>query len=387
MVRRLVHIPLLLALLLCVAGVASASRVREVRLAQHDTFTRAVIELDVKSDYEIHNKSSDGGYLTIEMGNISAGPENVEATRKEKLVSASKIDFDEKSNVLKVHLQTPKSVRVEDFRLTDPERIVIDIHEVVARASLSGSGWKKRIVVDPGHGGKDPGAVGNLNGNLAREKDVVLAVSRDLRDLLNADPRFECAMIRDTDKYVALIDRPKMASLLKGDMFISIHANAVGGHAASRAKGFEIWTWNRDSNHSAAAKAVAKLENKEYSVNSENLPILTQMMEDILESQALVSRRLAHTVHQSFMKDSYFRSNDRGIDKARFKVLENYDMPSILIELGFMTHPDEVKLLTSRRFQRKQARYIYEGIIRYYAETDPDFPRALDSREVAGSGK
>lgn len=208
------------------------------------------------------------------------------------------------------------------------------------------------------------------------EKEVTIIVAEKLERLLKADPRFEVRLTRREDVYMGLLERTLEASRLEGDLFISIHANAVEGAAAQkRAKGFEIWTWNRNSNNSAAAKAIERLENDEPGMKSrENQRILTTMMIDALESQALVSRRFAQAVHARAIEHPYLRANDRGIDSARFKVLEIYDMPSILVELGFMTHPEEVKRLFNAEFQQDWAEIMYEGIVRYYQETDRTFP-------------
>ena len=366
------------------SAVSCAAQVREIRLAQHNLFTRTVIELDKSTDYSIENHSEDRGYVTVVVQGVEKAGPQPQVTRKEEYVKATRVDFLSGRKELRLHLKTPQTVKHEHFTLEAPNRIVVDLFAVVQRASVENGSWKRRIIIDPGHGGKDPGAVGKVGSREVHEKEIVTAVAKDLARLLQADPRFEIEQTRSVDKYVSLTDRTHFAAIHRGDLFISIHTNAVGGSAARRARGFEIWTWNRDSNHSAAAKAVSRLENAEYEISRDNSSILTQMMEDALESQALVSRRLASAVHQTFMKDSYFRRHDRGINKARFKVLENYDMPSILVEMGFISHPDEARLLHTRDFQRRVARHLYLGIIHYYAETDPTFPKGSAS-QVASS--
>ena len=150
-----------------------------------------------------------------------------------------------------------------------------------------------------------------------------------------------------------------------------------GASARRRARGFEIWTWNREGSKNAAARAIEKLENEDPGVTRSNNSILTAMMMDALESQALDSRRFATAVHEAFMTESYFRKHDRGIDSARFTVLEVYDMPSILVEMGFISHPTEVRMLFRDSFQDLVARKLYEGIVRYYEKHDPTFPRSI----------
>jgi len=189
-------------------------------------------------------------------------------------------------------------------------------------------------------------------------------------------------LTRRTDVYLGLQERTEEAARLRGHLFVSLHCNAVEGNSAT-ARGFEIWTWNRDSNSSAAARAVSRMENEDPGVTRQNTRILTTMMTDALESQSLVSRRLARSVLDSVTTDAYFRKHDRGIHSARFKVLENYDMPSILVEMGFLTHPEEAKLLTQDAFQQRLARLLYNGIVSYYETTDPRFPRGQGATGVA----
>jgi N-acetylmuramoyl-L-alanine amidase len=242
----------------------------------------------------------------------------------------------------------------------------------------------RRIIIDPGHGGHHKGGVGIINGRQVYEKDLAIAVAEKLERHFQRDPRFEVRLTRREDVYVGLYERTVRASQLEGDLFISIHANAVEGKAAQqRARGFEIWTWNRTANRSAAAKAIERLENDDPGMTRENNRILTSMMMDALESQALISRRVAQAVHSRAIQHPYLKRHDRGIDSARFKVLEIYDMPSILMELGFMTHPEEVKMLFDPSFQDDWALIMYEGIIRYYEQSDPTFPRARPSMVAA----
>jgi N-acetylmuramoyl-L-alanine amidase len=251
------------------------------------------------------------------------------------------------------------------------------------------SAWKRRIIVDPGHGGYHRGGLGKINGREVSEKQSTIKVAARLEALLMADPRFEVQLTRRSDVYIGLLERTQIASRLDGDLFVSLHCNAVASKAqAARARGFEIWTWNRDGNNSAAGKALARLENDDPgATNSENDNILNRMMVDALESQALESRRLARAVHGSFITHPYFRSNDRGIDSARFKVLEIYDMPAILVEMGFITHPDEVKMLFDAKWQEQYAQLIYQGIVRYYQETDARFPARPGRSTLADSKK
>ncbi len=383
--RPLVVVALLLLPLLALA--ARAATVREIRLAEHGSFTRAVIELDAPAPYSLVNNSATSRRIGIRIDGIASAPEAIRLTGEERHVRGAERRYDPARDQFELHLLTEGHVALSDFTLEGPDRIVVDIARSSAPASLSGQGaggpWRRTIVIDPGHGGHHKGGVGKIGGRTVYEEDVTIAVAEMLERHLKADPRFDVRLTRREDVYVGLLERTERAAALNGDLFVSLHANAVEGRSAQlRARGFEIWTWNRDNNHSAAARAVARLENAEPGVKRAGSTLITRMMEDALESQALVSRRLAASVHSTFMQDSYFRRYDRGIQRARFKVLENYDMPSILVEMGFMTHPEEVKLLFSQDFRERIARYLYEGIVRYYEEHDPTFAAAPNQSRV-----
>lgn len=407
----------LLCLLIGLLGLLSsdlqAVRVSEIRLAQNQDSTRAVIELDRMTDFRLINRSWSASTLSVEVDGVLGGKLEPVRTGEEKLVSGAQVEINRAAPRMRLDLRTTGPVNTTSFQLESPARIVIDMTaarpgsappaEVASAAAptaaissassvpssapqppLASARRRPKVIIDPGHGGYHKGAGGTVNGRQVWEKEVTIKVAEKLERLLKADPRFDVDLTRRQDVYIGLLERTQIASRMKGDIFISLHCNAVESREAQkRARGFEIWIWNRQSNNSAAARAIERLENDEPGVNNQNNRILTTMMIDALESQAIVSRRLARAVHSAFMSDSYFRQHDRGIDSARFKVLETYDMPSILVELGFMTHPEEVKLLTNDTHQTKMARYLYDGIVKYYEETDPSFRRAPISGSVA----
>ncbi|MCC6546796.1 N-acetylmuramoyl-L-alanine amidase [Candidatus Sumerlaeota bacterium] len=249
--------------------------------------------------------------------------------------------------------------------------------------------WKRRIIIDPGHGGHHKGGVGRINGREVYEKDVTIRVGEKLERLLLADPRFEVRLTRRRDVYVGLRERTEIATAQSGDLFVSLHCNAVASSSrGAQARGFEIWTWNNNATTSAAGKALSKIENEDPGAHSNgSSDILSKMMGDALMSHSLESRRVASAVRDSMRTNQYFRGHDRGIDSARFLVLEVYDMPSILVELGFMTHPQEVKMLFDSEWQDRYARLIYQGIVRYYQTNDSNFPAANQSAKMVSHAR
>ncbi len=407
-----VRILLLLLLLLSFAHLANAAVVKEIRLSEFEGATRLVVELDSEPSYMVSNQSASGGQVTVELHNVTSSPTTPRQFGNPALVNETSIRLTTDERRLRIRLTTTGPVSIADQVLASPTRLVVDLTrgsgrrgaEIVAskpepapryvappeaqpqsRPAPNGA-WRKKIVIDPGHGGSHKGAIGQVGRRTVYEKEVTMQVAFRLERLLQADPRFDVGLTRRTDAYLGLQERTEIAAQLKGALFVSLHCNAVEGKSQT-ARGFEIWTWNRDSNTSAAARAISRMENDDPGVTRNNNRILTTMMTDALASQSLVSRRLAKAVSEAVTADPYFRKYDRGVHSARFKVLENYDMPSILVEMGFLTHTEEAKLLVDDAFQQRMARLLYSGIVSYYETTDPRFPRGPNANSLTARAK
>lgn len=388
MIAAIPRLAFLTVMLLAAISVSAQVTLRDIRLHHHGDYTRIAVELDGKADYELRNFSDRHEMVLLEIKGVSGDIPRVQMPSGRSLVNAHATRHREETGVLGLHFRTTTQVRLEDQTLENPHRIVVDLYPAGGStpapreaSSRSSGGWVRRIILDPGHGGHHKGGVGRLNGRTVYEKEVAMRVAERAERYFLSDPRFEARLTRRTDTYVGLYERTQIASRLTGDLFISIHANAVEGAAAQRrARGFEIFTWNPTANSAAAARAMERMEREEAragGVTPDNNAILTSIMRDALMSQALESRIVAQAVHRVAVRDPYLRANDRGLHRARFRVLEIYDMPSILVEMGFMTHPEEVRLLFSADFQEKWARIMYEGVIEYYVQTDPEFPRTI----------
>lgn len=412
-ISRLLRGLVVLAILL-LAGLAPASTVRDVRVAPHDTYTRAVVELDSTSPFTVENRSSRDRTVLLRVMGADGSSDGWRTPPDGSFVRGMRLT--KSSSAAVIELRTDRNVRLAWFTLQNPPRVVVDFYREGITPSLpadatggyvepaptsafsapspapytppaptaapyvpaprvASSGWKRIIIVDPGHGGYHKGALGKLRGREVYEKQCTIQVAERLEKLLKADPRFDVKLTRREDVYVGLQERTDRASRMSGDLFISLHCNAVPiASAASRARGFEIWTWNQDGNVPASAKAMERIENEEPGIARDNNAIIGNMMQDALESQALASRRFAAAVERSSIRHPYIKANNRGIHSARFKVLEVYDMPSILVEMGFMSHPEEVKMLFDASYQQSLAKAFYEGIVGYYEANDPTFP-------------
>jgi len=218
----------------------------------------------------------------------------------------------------------------------------------------------RTIVIDPGHGGKDVGAVGP-NGTL--EKDVNLQIGLALAKLLNNEGRFKVILTRSNDTFVTLQERSSIANKAKADLFISLHCNAG---LSKDSKGFEVYFLSEKASDDAAA-AVARRENAV--VEMEGLMGKgRQELESLLWSLARnehmnESSAIAGHIYQQVSKRITLQN--RGVKQAGFYVLRGTSMPAILVESAFITHPKEEGLLRSARFHRKLVDAFYAGLLDY----------------------
>ena len=220
--------------------------------------------------------------------------------------------------------------------------------------------WEfKTIVIDAGHGGKDPGAVGYRG---TKEKDIALDVAKRLEKKLSKNMNVKVIMTRDEDVFLRLSERTKIANDNKGSLFISIHTNAAEDR---RASGFETFYIGLNKNEYAAK--VAARENAvldlEGSVNQD------LSGEDLIQatmaqaSFAAYSETFADLVQKEIKKR--VQSKDRGVKQAGFVVLARASMPNVLVELGFISNPSEEKKLRSPQYRDQLATAIYRAVEQY----------------------
>lgn len=230
---------------------------------------------------------------------------------------------------------------------------------------------KRVVVIDAGHGGADPGAIGPSG---AREKDVALALALELARELEKDPTLEVHLTRDTDVLIPLWQRGEIATRIKGDrpgIFVSIHANALP--ASRQVRGYETYFLSEARTEHEAR--VAALENSAVELEGSTGPqgqnpelgsILNELRN--LDYQHW-SSELASSIQTEVM--SIHPGRDRGVKQAPLAVLTNALMPSVLIEAGFITNPEEERLLRDVVFQRDAAREIAEAVRAFFQRYPP----------------
>jgi len=272
----------------------------------------------------------------------------------------------------------------EVSKLKEPDRIIIDIKpaaqkeenriegvippstpETQSTATISfpdklkRDSDKKVIVIDPGHGGKDPG------GNIAfgkKEKQINLEIGKKLYDMFKKDDRFEVFITRDNDEFIPLYQRSSMANDKKCDIFISIHANA---HKNRKENGFEIYYLSEKATDPWASE-VADYENA--SINYEDKVFdysgAALVLHSIARNEYInEGSKIAAYITREVSKNTPFYV--RGIKQAAFYVLRGTYCPAVLVEVGFMTNKKDKKNLDSESVQKQVAKSIYKGIIEY----------------------
>ncbi|MCX7982706.1 MAG: N-acetylmuramoyl-L-alanine amidase [Syntrophales bacterium] len=247
-----------------------------------------------------------------------------------------------------------------------PHRLVVDVYlPEVEREKVDAKAAKKRtIVIDPGHGGDDPGAIG-IKGT--QEKDVVLSVSKKIRDHINKTKGFRAVLTREGDYYVPFRKRMKIARSNQAELFLSIHADAERTHLA---RGASVYVLSLKGASSEAARILAKKENladiiggtmaSETMLDGESESILLNMVQTNSMNN---SRRFGSALLRTIKTCHLVKF--RRVQEAPFLVLKLPEIPSVLIELGYISNRREEKMLMNHKFQERLAQAIAEASINF----------------------
>ncbi len=373
------------ALLLLFAATAQAgTTVENIRIWSESEKTRVVLDLSNPADHNIFTlRGPDRLVIDLKDGRLAksllAMPQGKGSVRS--IRSAVRAD-----GALRVVLDLNEVIRSRSFTAGPNsqygDRLVIDLQrtgspQTVKRASEGyDPGRDIVIAVDPGHGGHDPGAVGKAR---TREKDVALAISRALAARINAEPGMKAILIRNGDYYIDHRKRMDIARRNKSDLFISIHADAVDDR---RPAGTTVYALSLKGASDEAARELAKRENS--SVGGVSLDdkdaVLASVLLDLSQNAALsASLDVGDDVIRELARIG--KVHRRKVQTAGLIVLKSPDMPSILIETGFISNPSEEKRLRNSKHQGRVADAVLAGIRRYFYENPPPDTRiAMDIR-------
>ncbi|GHT61864.1 hypothetical protein AGMMS49531_09270 [Endomicrobiia bacterium] len=248
-----------------------------------------------------------------------------------------------------------------DNIIDDSCAIVDDAVTIASKNKKKHHKHKKIVVLDAGHGGKDPGTIGH---NGTKEKDMNLEIMRELKLIFDKDDDYEIVLTRKDDTFISLVERPNIANEHNADLFISVHCN---GDYNKNANGFEIFFLSENATDSQAAatasleNSVLELEGKPSNRRSSLQNILWSMIatEYMNESAELSGFIAAET-------PSRLGIRNRGVKQANFYVLRGTQMPAVLVECAFLTNYNEEAKLRSKKFRATIPDSIYQGVVKYY---------------------
>jgi N-acetylmuramoyl-L-alanine amidase len=223
-------------------------------------------------------------------------------------------------------------------------------------------------VIDPGHGGEDPGARGRRG---TREKDITLMIARSLKALVDDEPNMRALLTRDGDYSLRLEDRVEKAHKVKADLFVSIHADAF---IRPNARGSSVFALSARRATSEVARFLANKENESDLIAGVNLKgkddHVKQTIVDLSQTATIdYSLRLGNAVLRQLGTVNTLHKGR--IEQASFHVLKSPYIPSILVETAFISNPEEEKRLSDHAYQDKLARAVLEGIRDYFAKNPP----------------
>ena len=236
------------------------------------------------------------------------------------------------------------------------------------------------IAIDAGHGGQDPGAIG-LGGK--REKDVTLAIARELARQINATPGLKAYLTRDTDVFLPLNRRAQLARQARADMFVSIHADAAENRSAN---GSSVYVLSLKGASSQRARWLADKENASDLIGGVRLEktstTLASVLIDLTQSGQMKASEDA-AAHVLDGLGRLGRNHKPHVERANFAVLRTSDMPAMLVETAFISNPDEERRLSDPAHQRQLARAVLDGVNAYFLRQPP--PGTLYAAQAAGA--
>jgi N-acetylmuramoyl-L-alanine amidase len=360
----------------------SATQIRNARLWRSDDKLRLVFDLSGPVHYKTFSLSAPERLIVDLSGASLSGDFSQLAVGNTVIRSIRSGPFGQGDTRIVLDLGGP--VQLNSFLLPPQDgqghRLVLDLKTVaplqiaVAPRQTLDKAHSKRdiiVVVDPGHGGKDPGAVGAKG---EREKDVVLSIAQLLAKRLKREKGFDVKLVRNDDFFVPLRKRVEIARKHNADMFISVHADAAPRLTAS---GASVYCLSEGGATSATARFMAQRENGADLLGATRLlnlkdkdPMLAGVILDMsMNATIAASLQLGSTVLGSLAGITTL--HQKRVEQAGFAVLKSPDVPSILVETGFISNARDSQRLVTARHQQAVADCLFEGLQRYFQKNPP----------------
>ncbi len=368
-------------------SLTGTSTLKEIRSWSNPDYTRVVLELDRSAPFRefLLPPSRKKGHpfyrVVVDISRTKISPhldKKMESTPDGGMLHGLRYARHSRG-VIRVVMEFKRVGEYKVFSLHEPFRIVVDVFknreekktQVIARGEYVKKNIGKfsanlveqlgldikTIMIDPGHGGKDPGATwGRL-----KEKDINLELAKILGKMLEKKG-FRVLYTRTKDVFIPLEKRTAMANSMGADLFISLHVNA---HPNPRVHGIEVYYLNL-----ASSKDAVRVAARENAISSKKISDLQVILTDLmLNSKIKESSALASRVLKGILRGvRRYKMEDNGVKEAPFYVLMGAKMPAILIEIGYITNPGDRRKLTSRRYLTRLARGIVNGILAYRKE-------------------
>ena len=309
------------------------------------------------------------------------------------LVDPSRIVIDVYQSDLKSDVQKKYNYPIKQIRASskdDLTRIVIDLYEYVnwnkptqektdegillkikvkKNKNLKNNIRDIIVAIDAGHGGKDPGAVSSNN---VLEKDITLLIAKELQRTLRDTEGYQAVLIRSDDSTVSLNDRYQNARKFGADAFVSIHAD---GFRLESVKGASVFIWS-DKSSSSVARNLSDKERKRIQAQIKNIKsydfnedAARELYPKTYKKKVDQSKMLGLKILDQLKRDPFTKIHKKNVEYADFRVLKSVDIPSVLVESGFITNPEDAKRLKTKAGRRMIARSIFLGIHNYFKET------------------
>jgi N-acetylmuramoyl-L-alanine amidase len=342
-----------------------AVEVKDIRFWSSENYTRIVIDMTGVTEFS-KNRLSNPDRLYFDLKDSFISKEiNTSIPIGDGILKSVRAGQFSRMTV-RVVLDLDKISDYQTFVFDDPARLVIDVYGESNSANKPEVNFvKRRIVLDPGHGGHDPGAVGPKN---LYEKNVTLDIALKLKKILMEDPLNEVFLTRDRDIFIPLEERTAIANRKNADLFVSIHANASPKREAKGVETYMLnWTDDEEANRVAARENAISI--KKMREMNRQMDIVDVIKSDLIrENKRDESIKLANYIQRSLVttiNDDRKRSINLGVKQALFYVLFGAKMPSVLVEVSFISNPEEERLLSSDAYRSEIARGIAKGLNTY----------------------
>lgn len=319
-----------------------SSTIKNIRFNKYPS--QIVFDMDEQfpkynSDYDEYNR-----LLFLEIKNNRSNQFNLKNPLSKYIENIKQVNY---NNSTGFFVNLKKNIFYKVSIRKNPYRVVVDL-------SKSRHNKQYTVVIDPGHGGKDPGAMGNG----LKEKDLVLSIGKYLKRELDKD--FNVVMTRDTDEFITLQNRSKIANGLEANLFISLHINSS---ESTKMNGMEIFYFSKKS--SSYARKIAKFENSFAEKYGEDTKKIVQIVTDIsYNNNQAESMKLAEKLNDDLSKK--MKMKNRKIHGANFAVLRGVNCPGILIETGFIRNKSDSRKLKNRTNQKIIAKEISKYVREYF---------------------